>query len=107
MLKVTKADLSRLAMQQHGLTRYTALFDLIQLGLPVSDAIALWFDRTLASNMVVGVSDGFSKIIELVGTGYRATVAGQELTLNVGYCKPRVLPIPDGLKVTVRTSRAD
>ena len=51
--------------------------------------------------MVVGVSDGFSKIQELVGTGFRATSAGKELTLNVGYCKPRVLVIPDGLKVTV------
>jgi large subunit ribosomal protein L6 len=39
--------------------------------------------------------------MELVGTGYRASVAGKELTLNVGYSKPRVLPIPEGLKVTV------
>lgn len=52
--------------------------------------------------MVVGVSDGFSKVQELIGTGFRATSAGKELTLNVGYCKPRVLAIPDGLKVTVR-----
>lgn len=52
--------------------------------------------------MVVGVSTGFNKVMELIGTGYRASVAGKELTLNVGYSKPRVLAIPEGLKVTVR-----
>jgi large subunit ribosomal protein L6 len=54
--------------------------------------------------MVTGVSTGFTRTMELVGTGYRASVAGKELTLNVGYSKPRVLPIPEGLKVTVGSS---
>lgn len=54
--------------------------------------------------MVTGVATGFSKVMELVGTGYRASVAGKELTLNLGYSKPRVLPIPEGLKVTVGAS---
>lgn len=52
--------------------------------------------------MVVGVSTGFEKRMEMVGTGYRASVAGKELTLNVGYSKPRVLPVPEGLSVKVR-----
>jgi large subunit ribosomal protein L6 len=52
--------------------------------------------------MVVGVSTGFEKRMEMVGTGYRASVAGKELTLNVGYSKPRVLAIPDGITVKVR-----
>ena len=52
--------------------------------------------------MVVGVSEGFSKTLELVGTGYRAAVAGQELSLSVGYNKPRVLYIPPGVTVKVR-----
>jgi large subunit ribosomal protein L6 len=51
--------------------------------------------------MVVGVSDGFTKILVMVGTGYRSSVAGSELTLNVGYSNPRVLAIPEGVKVTV------
>jgi hypothetical protein len=41
--------------------------------------------------------------MEMVGTGYRASSSGQELTLNVGYSKPRVLAIPDGLSVKVGT----
>lgn len=52
--------------------------------------------------MVTGVATGFEKRMEMVGTGYRASVAGKELTLNVGYSKPRILTIPEGLKVTVR-----
>lgn len=39
-----------------------------------------------------------------VGTGYRAAVAGKDLTLNVGYSKPRVLAIPEGLKVVVSSA---
>lgn len=57
--------------------------------------------RTLTSNMVVGVSSGFEKRMEMVGTGYRAAASGKELTLNVGYSKPRVLAIPEGLSVKV------
>lgn len=59
--------------------------------------------RTLADNMVVGVSSGFEKRMEMVGTGYRASTSGKELTLNVGYSKPRVLPIPEGVTVKVKT----
>eukprot|EP00879_Flechtneria_rotunda_P002658 GHRR01002862.1.p1 GENE.GHRR01002862.1~~GHRR01002862.1.p1 ORF type:complete len:210 (+),score=49.00 GHRR01002862.1:191-820(+) len=57
--------------------------------------------RSLASNMVTGVATGFEKRMEMVGTGYRASVSGKELTLNVGYSKPRVLPVPDGVSVKV------
>jgi ribosomal protein L6P/L9E len=57
--------------------------------------------RTLTSNMVTGVATGFEKRMEMVGTGYRAAVSGKELTLSVGYSKPRVLAIPDGISVKV------
>jgi hypothetical protein len=57
--------------------------------------------RSLANNIVVGVSDGFEKKMELFGTGYRASVAGSELTLNLGYSKPRILEVPKGIKVQV------
>uniref|UniRef100_A0A7R9VA13 Large ribosomal subunit protein uL6 alpha-beta domain-containing protein n=1 Tax=Chlamydomonas euryale TaxID=1486919 RepID=A0A7R9VA13_9CHLO len=57
--------------------------------------------RTLANNMVEGVSNGFSKTMELVGTGFRASATAKELTLNVGYTFPRVLPIPEGVTVKV------
>ena len=50
--------------------------------------------RSLVHNMVVGVTDGFSKTLELVGTGYRAQVEGDVLTLNVGYSHPVTFKAP-------------
>ena len=50
--------------------------------------------RTLVNNMVVGVTTGFEKSLELVGTGYRAAVDGRKLTLNVGYSHPIVFEAP-------------
>ncbi|MGI6690101.1 MAG: 50S ribosomal protein L6 [Clostridiales bacterium] len=50
--------------------------------------------RSLLHNMVVGVTDGFEKTLELVGTGYRAAVDGNKLTLNVGYSHPIVFEAP-------------
>jgi large subunit ribosomal protein L6 len=44
--------------------------------------------RTLVNNMIIGVTKGYSKTLELVGTGYRAQVDGNKLTLNVGYSHP-------------------
>lgn len=57
--------------------------------------------RSLANNIVVGVSEGFEKRLELFGTGYRAAISGSELTLNLGYSKPRILQLPAGIKVAV------
>lgn len=56
------------------------------------------------NNLVVGVGTGFTKVMELQGTGFRASSTAKELTLNLGYTLPRILPIPAGLKVTVDKS---
>ena len=50
--------------------------------------------RSLVHNMVVGVTEGFSKTLDLVGTGYRALAEGGKLTLNVGYSHPVVFTAP-------------
>ena len=51
--------------------------------------------RALVNNLVVGVTQGYSKTLELVGTGYRAQVQGKTLTLNVGYSHPVVFEAPE------------
>ena len=58
--------------------------------------------RALLHNMVVGVSDGFSKVLEIVGIGYRAEVKDDVLTLNVGYSNPVQIKVEEGLKVSCR-----
>ncbi|CAA0828369.1 50S ribosomal protein L6- chloroplastic [Striga hermonthica] len=77
VLKVTKAVETRRANQMHGLF------------------------RTLTDNMVVGVSKGFEKKLQLVGTGYRAMVEGKDIVLNLGFSHPVRMAIPDDLQVKV------
>lgn len=77
VLKVIRTNETRMANQQHGLS------------------------RTLVSNMVVGVSEGFTKTLSMVGVGYRAAVAGKNLTLSLGYSHPIEMEVPQGLEVKV------
>ncbi len=57
--------------------------------------------RALISNMVDGVVKGFSKELEVVGVGYRASMKGKELSLSVGFSHTVELAVPDGLSVKV------
>ena len=58
-------------------------------------------ERTLIANMVIGVTDGYKKELEIIGIGYSAKLAGATLELGVGFANTIVLDIPDGLKVEV------
>lgn len=60
--------------------------------------------RTLINNMVVGVFEGFTKELELVGVGYRSQVQGKVLNLSVGYSQPVEIPIPDGVEIKVEAN---
>jgi large subunit ribosomal protein L6 len=57
--------------------------------------------RALVNNMVRGVSEGFVKKLEIQGVGFKAAVAGSNVTMNLGYSHPIVYPIPAQIKVTV------
>ncbi|KAJ6802167.1 50S ribosomal protein L6, chloroplastic [Iris pallida] len=76
-LKVSKAMDTRRANQMHGLF------------------------RTLTDNMVVGVSKGFEKRLQLIGVGYRAMLEGKDLVLNLGFSHPVRMAIPEGIQVKV------
>lgn len=53
--------------------------------------------RTLVNNMVVGVTEGYVKTLELVGTGYRAQAQGNQLTINIGFSHPVILNAPENI----------
>lgn len=57
--------------------------------------------RSLIANMVKGVSDGWSKTLELSGTGYRASTNGTELNLSLGFSHPVVVKAPEGMSFEV------
>jgi large subunit ribosomal protein L6 len=56
--------------------------------------------RALLQNMVIGVSEGFKKQLEVVGVGYRANAQGQKLELSLGYSHPFILELPNEIKVS-------
>ncbi len=76
-LVVTRPDDERLSRSLHGLT------------------------RTLLSNLVVGVTDGYQKKLEIVGTGYRVVAKGSNLEFALGFSHPVVVEPPSGITFTV------
>ncbi|MBD3330386.1 50S ribosomal protein L6 [Candidatus Peregrinibacteria bacterium] len=72
---VSRSDDSKLNKSLHGLT------------------------RSLIANMVEGVSNGFTKKLEIVGVGYRANVGGKKLTLSLGYSHPIEYILPEGIEI--------
>jgi large subunit ribosomal protein L6 len=79
-LLVRRRNESRVARQMHGLS------------------------RTLVSNMVEGVSNGFQKRLEIQGVGYRAQVQGKTLSLSVGYSNPVQVNPPSGITLAVENN---
>ena len=76
-IKVTRPDESNLNKSLHGLT------------------------RTLIHNMIVGVTEGYSKELEVNGVGYRAAKQGKELVLNIGFSHQVIMPEIDGISIEV------
>ena len=56
--------------------------------------------RTLVANLITGVTEGFTKTLEITGVGYRAAVEGKGLKLNLGYSHDVIYDIPDGITIT-------
>jgi large subunit ribosomal protein L6 len=59
--------------------------------------------RAIVNNMVIGVSKGFEKKLNLVGVGYRAQVSGKVLSLSLGFSHPVEFPFPDGVTIEAPT----
>lgn len=67
-------------------------------------ARSIWgTSRSLIANMVEGVSNGFSKKLEIKGVGYRASVQGSNVVLQLGYSHDVIYPIPAGIKINAPT----
>ena len=63
-------------------------------------ARAFWgMQRTLVQNLVTGVSEGFTKTLEITGVGYRAAMQGKNLRLQLGYSHDVNIPVPEGIDI--------
>ena len=66
------------------------------------DIKRLWgMNRSLINNAVIGSSKGYEKVLELVGVGYRASIKGSQLNLQLGYSHDINFDIPEGIKISV------
>ena len=70
---------------------------------PVNDNVDYWAMagtmRSLVNNMVVGVTDGYEKKLQLVGVGYRAKAQGNRLDLTLGFSHPVIYNVPEGISI--------
>jgi large subunit ribosomal protein L6 len=73
---------------------------LVKPGNDTKQARAFWgMQRTLVSNLIEGVTDGFTKVLEITGVGYRAQAQGKVLKLQLGYSHDIDYQIPEGIEV--------
>lgn len=101
-VKGPKAELSREMKEKH--VDITIDGDTITLTPKKTDAAAALWGTYAAHlrNMITGVTEGFTRVLEIEGVGYRAEVKGKELVLNVGFSHPVNLEIPEGIAVEVQ-----
>jgi large subunit ribosomal protein L6 len=72
----------------------------VQPANETKQARAFWgMQRTLVQNLVTGVSEGFTKVLEITGVGYRATAQGKNLKLQLGYSHDVNVDVPDGIEI--------
>jgi len=97
-----KGPKGTLSLQMRDEIRYDISDDGISVQ-PANDskqARAFWgMQRTLVQNLVTGVSDGFTKVLEITGVGYRAAAQGKKLNMKLGYSHDVDIEIPEGLEV--------
>ena len=78
---------------------------------PVDDskkARSMWgMSRTQIANLITGVTEGYSKVLEIQGVGYRAAMKGKNLGLNIGLSHDVTHPIPDGVQVAVSGAKQE
>ena len=93
-----------LSQQLHERMTIAVETDLIKVTRPSEskqDSALHGLTRALINNMVVGVTEGFKKDLEINGVGYRAEISGNVLTLALGYSHPVVYELPEGISVEI------
>ena len=77
--------------------------DVVQFGADADNMKMAGTVRAILANMITGVSEGFTRKLELVGVGYRAAMQGKDLNLNLGFSHPTVYVAPEGITLATPT----
>ena len=97
-----KGSKGNLTMTLHGLVGISQVEDRLQLKAAEASKAAVALagtSRSLVNNMVMGVSSGFQKELQLQGVGYRAQAQGKKLNLSLGFSHPVVYEVPEGIDI--------
>src|ERR1051326_2911597 len=100
-VKGPKGELSRSVPRQISVTREDGSLKVERSSDEPTHRSLPGLTRSLLANMVTGVTDGFSRRLEVNGVGYRAAVSAGNLVLQVGYSHPVLVPAPQGITFTV------
>nr|CRH06665.1 50S ribosomal subunit protein L6 [Candidatus Magnetococcus massalia] len=101
---VAKGKVGQLTRRFNDAVRFEQSGNEVNVTIETRDknAAALWgLSRTLLDNMCFGVSQGFSKQLEILGVGYRAAVKGRTVSLSLGFSHPVEYVLPEGLEASV------
>jgi large subunit ribosomal protein L6 len=101
-VKGPKGELSRSVPRQISITREDGVLRVERGSDEPTQRSLHGLTRSLIANMVTGVTDGFSRRLEVNGVGYRAAVSGGALVLQVGYSHPVLVPAPEGITFVVQ-----
>ena len=101
-VKGPKGELSRSVPRQISVTREDGLLRVERSSDEPTQRSLHGLTRSLIANMVTGVTDGFTRRLEVNGVGYRAAVSSGNLVLQVGYSHPVLVPAPQGITFAVQ-----
>jgi large subunit ribosomal protein L6 len=101
-VKGPKGELSRSVPSQISITREDGVLRVERASDEPTQRSLHGLTRSLIANMVTGVTDGFSRRLEVNGVGYRAAVSSGALVLQVGYSHPVLVPAPEGITFAVQ-----
>jgi large subunit ribosomal protein L6 len=104
-IKGPKGDLSRVIDDDVKLAVKDGLVYVIPSGNSKKTTALQGLTRTLVANMVTGVTQGFERVLEIVGVGYRVDLKSNVLTFVIGYSHPVVYRLPDGITASVGKNR--
>jgi large subunit ribosomal protein L6 len=104
-VKGPKGDLSRVIDDDVKLAVKDGLVHVISSGNSKKTTALQGLTRTLVANMVTGVTQGFERVLEIVGVGYRVDLKSNILTFVIGYSHPVVYRLPDGITASVGKNR--
>ncbi|MBW1858721.1 MAG: 50S ribosomal protein L6 [Deltaproteobacteria bacterium] len=104
-VKGPKGELSRVLNADVDLSVKDGIIQVISSGKMKQSRALQGLTRTLVSNMIVGVTQGFERILDVTGVGYRVELKSNVLTMSLGYSHPVVYKLPEGISASVGKNR--